>query len=70
MKFDAKKEYQLYEDKMAQATKAQNVSEVGPGHQKTLNCLMNCVKWVLDITECKIADNHFSHETTNIQMDP
>ena len=59
--FDAQKEYDSY---LALMPKTQE----GQMHTKSLNCLLECVKWVLDITECQIFETQFTEQASGTNI--
>ena len=47
----SQKEFELLQSKMP---------KVEIGHEKTPACLLQCAKWVLDVSECPVYETHFN----------
>lgn len=63
--FSAQKEFDHFKDKLS-------YEPDGPHHMRSPACLLQCVKWVLDVSECPIFESQFNDQNAgpNLLMDP
>ena len=68
VEFNAQKEYDLYRSKLPESSHSE-VHHHREQHPRSPACLLECVKWVLDVEECPIGDVQ-DFEVQSSMMDP